>query len=177
MARIKTALLAAALVAVTALPARAQTAADVRRAQLSMLALQQRMILSMIDSMPDAQFRAKATPAQRDFAMQLFHTASALPFIMRITMGANFPGPMDSTAATANKAALRSFVNTTYNWASSVLRDQPDSIRTQEVNLFGNRMPRWQVWDELHQHSMWTLGQVVANFRALGRAPAPFMFF
>ena len=46
-----------------ALPLRAQTAADVRAKQLAMLANEQRMILSMIDSMPQQWFRDRATPA------------------------------------------------------------------------------------------------------------------
>lgn len=161
-----------------ALPLRAQTAADVRAKQLAMLQNEQRMIVAMIDSMPQQWFREKATPAQRDFAMQLFHAAAAFPFIVRVTMGATPPaGAMDSLAAVASKDALRGYVGTIYGWASGVLRDQADSTRLAMTNLFGNRMPRWQVWDELHQHTMWTLGQVVANFRAHGMAPASFMFF
>jgi hypothetical protein len=156
----------------------AQGPADIRAAQQAQLRQQQRMILSMIDSMPQQWFRDRATPQQRDFAMQLFHTAAAIPFLTGRTMGTQAPpGAMDSTAATASKDALRGYVNTIYNWASAVLRDQPDSVRTQTVNLFGNMIPRWQVWDELHTHSMWTLGQVVANFRAHNLRPAPFIFF
>jgi hypothetical protein len=34
------------------------------------------------------------------------------------------------------------------------------------VTFFGQmQIPRWQVWEEVHQHTMWTAGQVVANFR------------
>ena len=38
-------------------------------------------------------------------------------------------------------------------------------------------MPRWQLWDELNQHTIWTAGQVVANFRKNGMAPPSFLFF
>lgn len=166
------------LTAAAALPLAAQTPADIRAKQLAMLQQEQRMILSMIDSMPQQHFRGRATPSQRDFAMQLFHAAAAFPFIMGRVMGAQPPaGAMDSTAATASKDALRSYVNITYNWASAFLRDQTDAARLETVNLFGNMMPRWQVWDELHQHTMWTLGQVVANFRMNNLRPAPFLFF
>ena len=45
------------------------------------------------------------------------------------------------------------------------------------VSLFGTDMPRWQVWDELHEHTFWTAGQVIANFRKHGMAPPGFGFF
>jgi hypothetical protein len=38
-------------------------------------------------------------------------------------------------------------------------------------------MPAWQVWDEIHTHTVWTAGQVVANFRKHGMAPPSFTFF
>ena len=38
-------------------------------------------------------------------------------------------------------------------------------------------MPGWQVWDEIHTHTVWTAGQVVANFRKNGMAPPAFTFF
>lgn len=178
MRRTRSLVPAALLVAAVAVPLSAQTAADVRAKQLAMLQNEQRMILSMIDSMPQQWFRERATPAQRDFANQLFHAGASFPFLMGRTMGTTAPaGAMDSTAATATKESLRGYTNMIYNWASQVLRDQSDADRTQTVNLFGNMMPRWQVWDELHQHTIWTLGQVVANFRMHNLRPAPFMFF
>ena len=33
------------------------------------------------------------------------------------------------------------------------------------------------VWDELNQHTIWTAGQVVANFRAIGMPPPSFLYF
>ncbi|MBL8986748.1 MAG: hypothetical protein JNJ80_10795, partial [Gemmatimonadetes bacterium] len=58
-----------------------------------------------------------------------------------------------------------------------LLADQPDADRDVQVKFFGNFIPRWQVWDELNQHTMWTAGQVVANFRKNGMAPPAFLFF
>ncbi len=161
-----------------ALPLAAQTPADIRAKHQAMLQMEQRMILSFIDSMPQQWFRDRATPPQRDFAMQLFHAAVTYPLALSRFLGApSLPNAMDSTAATASKDALRGYVNTVYNWSVDFLRHQTDSARTAQVRLFGMPMPGWQVWDELHQHTMWTLGQVVANFRAHDLRPAPFIFF
>lgn len=169
---------AAMLVAAVVPAVRAQDAEAVRAAQVNMMNVERRMILGMIDAMPDQFFRERATPAQRDFAMQLYHATSAVPFVAR--MAAQVPAMTtmrDSVTATSSKDSLRAFVNATFDWAVSTIRAQTAADRLAEANLFGNRMPKWQVWDELHQHTMWTLGQTVANFRAHGMAPPSFMFF
>jgi hypothetical protein len=57
------------------------------------------------------------------------------------------------------------------------MRNQTAADRNMTTQLFGQSMPKWQVWDELHQHSFWTMGQVVANFRKNGMAPPGFGFF
>ena len=100
------------------------------------------------------------------------------PFALSRFLGAPaLPNATDSTAATASKDALRAYTTAAYGYATDFLRGQTDSARTAQVRLFGMPMPSWQVWDELHQHTMWTLGQVVANFRAHDLRPAPFIFF
>jgi hypothetical protein len=46
------------------------------------------------------------------------------------------------------------------------------------VSFFGQmEIPRWQIWDEVHQHTMWTAGQVVANFRKHDMPPPGYGFF
>ena len=47
-----------------------------------------------------------------------------------------------------------------------------------QVKFFGGKLvPKWQIWDEVNQHAMWTAGQIVANFRKNGMAPPSFLFF
>ena len=48
-----------------------------------------------------------------------------------------------------------------------------DPDRDVVVNFFGMQKPRWQIWDELHQHSFWTAGQVVANSTGLHLLESP----
>jgi hypothetical protein len=159
--------LAIALCAVlAAAPLAAQTPAEIRTAQTAMMNLERRMMLAMVDSMPMQYWRDKATPMQRDFAQQIHHTASAIPMILNRVAGA----PRATLPTDA-------YVNAVFDYAVGVLRDQTDADRAGVVNLFGTRVTRWQLWDELHQHSMWTLGQIVANFRKNNMAPPPFGFF
>jgi hypothetical protein len=147
-----------------------------REVQAKALELQRRMLLAMVDSMPERLYRDKATEAQRDFAQQIEHAAGAVVFIATRFIGAPAPTGRPDTASVRNtRAGLRQFVNWVYDWAGPTLRAQTD--RTKEVDLFGTKMPAWQVWDEIHQHTVWTAGQVVANFRKHGMAPPGFGFF
>lgn len=166
----------AALLTIAAAPARAQMPESYRAVQLRMLETQRNLIMRMIDSMPAQYFRDKATPAQRDFGQQLHHAASAFVFIIPRTEGVPAPQIAD-TANGFDKAGLRTYVGAVYDWASGVVRGQSAADREATTDLFGTQMPRWQVWDEMHQHTIWTLGQTVANFRNHGMPPAAFMFF
>ena len=172
-------LLTAAAALSIAVPAGAQDMpAAYRQVQLSALQLQRRTLLAMADSMPERLYRDKVTPIQRDFAQQIAHASGgAIPYIVSSFMGVPMPQLPDTAAAFNSRAGLRSYVNATYDWAESVLRNQTDADRNATVQFFGQPKPKWQIWDELHQHTFWTAGQVVANFRKNGMAPPGFGFF
>ena len=149
-----------------------------KQTQQQQLTNQRRMLLTMADSMPERLYRDKATPAQRDFAQQIHHVASSNVFILGRFAGAPAPTGLPDTAATFNtRAGLRAYINAVYDWEEGFLRSQTSASRAEMVNVFGTQMPRWKVWDELHQHAWWTGGQVVANFRKNGMAPPGFGFF
>lgn len=163
-------------------PALAQQAGDAmpesyRQVQLSALALQRRTLLAMVDSMPESLYRDKATPVQRDFAGQLAHAAGAVALLLPRFMGTAAPQLPDTAAAYNTRAGLRAYVNAAYDFAEATLRDQTTAQRAEVIQFFRTRIPRWQVWDEVHQHTFWTAGQVVANFRKHGMAPPGFGFF
>jgi hypothetical protein len=149
-----------------------------RDVQMKALQLQRRMLTSMADSMPEQLYPDKVTPIQRDFAHQLHHAAMAVAMIGSRIMGAPAAGLPDTTAGTfTTRAGLKQYINGVYDWAENALKAQTPAGRVESVSLFGNQMPRWQVWDELHMHTVWTAGQVVANFRNHGMAPPGFGFF
>jgi hypothetical protein len=149
-----------------------------RQVQLNALALQRKLLLAMVDSMPEQFYRDKVTPVQRDFAQQVEHAAGAVVYIVTDVMKpASSPAHADTAAYLNSRAGLRAFVNGSYDWAEGVMKGQTEADRGKTVALFGQPMPQWQVWDEIHQHTMWTAGQVVANFRKHGMAPPGFGFF
>lgn len=145
--------------------------------QAKMLQHQRAFLLKMADSMPERLYRSKATPEQRDFAQQIAHAATAVPFIAsNVLKGPKF-SPPDTAAGYKDRAGLRQLINASFDYGDALLKTQSDSARAVEVNLFGSKMPAWQVWDEIYAHTIWTAGQVVANFRENGMAPPAFTFF
>lgn len=160
-----------------AVAAGAQANATPREVQLKQLEHQRKVLLQMVDSMPERLYRDKATPAQRDFAGQIHHAASSAAGIARAMMNGPALSLPDTGAAFNTKAGLRNLVTASYDYAANLLRNQTEAARGESVNLFGSQMPRWQVWDEIFLHTVWTAGQVVANFRKHNMAPPAFSFF
>jgi hypothetical protein len=167
-----------------ALPATAQNRSgyqmpeQYKDVQVRQLEAQRRLLIAMVDSMPERLYRDKATPAQRDFAQQVYHAAGATYSLAgRFILEASPPTQPDTASILNSRQAMRDFLNHVYDWTSEQLRAQSAEARHSNVSFFGNNMPRWQAWDELHQHTIWTAGQIVANFRKHGMAPPGFSFF
>jgi hypothetical protein len=175
-------LLSALLALAVASPLRAQQAGGMpesyRQVQMNALRLQRRVLIAMADSMPERLYRDKVTPIQRDFAQQIAHAATSVPMVTSMTFHLATRPSMGDTAQYLNsRAGLKQMINSVYDWAENTLQNQSAADRAQTVNLFGTQMPGWQVWDEMHQHTFWTAGQIVANFRKNGMAPPGFGFF
>src|SRR5690349_9233435 len=172
-----------ALAAIAA-PLAAQNAdpmpASYRQVQLAALKEQRRLLLSFADSMPERLYRAKATPIQRSFAEQVQHAAGSAAFIAG-GYSRNTPARWsfaDTAAANGTRAGLKAFVNSAFDFTEAQLAAQTSAERAKIYDLFGaKQVPGWQVWDEINQHTMWTSGQIVANFRGNGMAPPAFGFF
>ena len=158
-------------------PAGARQTENSRDAQGRMIEYQRKVLLAMVDSMPERLYRDKATPAQRDFAQQIQHAAGVAGYIV----GAVLKGPKAPVGDTAmvlnSRAALRRYVSAVFDGAALHLGAQTATARAETMDLFGQKMPAWQVWDEIYTHTVWTAGQVVGNFRKNGMAPPEFTFF
>ena len=149
-----------------------------RETQLRMLQLQRSLLLAMADSMPESLYRDKVTPVQRDFAQQIHHAANAVVGITARYMGVRMPALPDTAAALNTRVGLRAYINAAFDFAEGVLRSQTSGSRADVVSFFGQmEIPRWQIWDEVHQHTMWTAGQVVGNFRKHDMPPPGYGFF
>jgi len=153
------------------------SAENSRDAQVRMLEYERKVLLAMVDSMPERLYRDKATPAQRDFAQQVHHAAGVAQYIVGNILKGPKTGPGDTAHVLNSRAALRRYVTGAFDNATAHLKAQTAAARGETVDLFGQKMPAWQVWDEIYTHTVWTAGQIVANFRKNGMAPPEFTFF
>ncbi len=171
-----TALLVAAscTLAPVALHAQAENPKD---NQLKMLAYQRKVLLAMADSMPERLYRDKATPTQRDFAQQMYHSANTVFYISSAVLKGPKATLPDTGIALNSKAGMKQFINGAFDYAEGVFKSENAAARAAQTDLFGNRMPTWQVWDEIYTHTVYMAGQVVGNFRKQGMAPPTFSFF
>ena len=149
-----------------------------KQMQQSALETQRHLLLAMADSMPENLYRQHATPIQRDFAQQVEHAAGSVSMVLNATLHTPMPARMDTAQYLNSRAGLKSFINAQYDAAEATLRGLSASDYNKTVNLFGMKtLPAWQVFDEIHEHTFWTAGQIVANFRNNGMAPPGFGFF
>ena len=153
--------------------------AEYRDIQIRAQETQRNLLLSMVDSMPERLYRLAAAPGQRDFAQQIHHAANADMYIVsRFMLGwDSLPFRPDTSAIFNSRAALHDFVSRAYDFSLQTLKSQNGDDRQTTIWYFGQKMPKWMIWDELNQHTIWTAGQIVANFRAQGMAPPPFLYF
>ena len=152
--------------------------AEYKAVQRQTLETHRQLLLSMADSMPEAFYRDNVTPIQRDFVQQIQHAAgSAYLLAAAFAIGERPPALPDTTTAFANRAGLRAYINAAYDSMDRMIDGQTEANRHEMIKFFGTEMPRWQVWDEITTHTVWTAGQIVANFRKHGMAPPAFQFF
>jgi len=126
--------------------------------------------------MPDSYRRVQLAMLETD-RRKIAHAAGSVPEIASYILLGPRPALPDTATSYATRAGLRAYINAAYDYGANLLRTQPAADREASVRFFGPTIPKWQVWDEIHQHTIWTLGQVVANFRAHGNPPPEFLFF
>ncbi len=158
-------------------PAKFAMAKEYRAVQQSALKAQRKLLVSFADSMPERLYRDRATDAQRSFSEQIHHIVSAAGFIANGFIVGKPYTDADTAKVLNSRAELKGYINAKYDALDQIISGQADADRDIQVKFFGTMMPRWQVWDEINQHAMWTVGQIVANFRKNGMAPPSFLFF
>jgi hypothetical protein len=151
---------------------------EYREIQLRAQETQGSLLLAMADSMPERWYREAAGDGQRDFARQIHHAANAdLYIVSRFIKGEELPETPDTAVTFNSRAGLKRFINAAYDYSTRALKDQTEADRAALVWYFGQKIPKWLVWDELNQHTLWTAGQIVANFRKHGMPPPPFLYY
>ncbi len=148
---------------------------DVQKRQLEW---QKNMLISMAEAMPEDLYSDKVTPEQRSFAEQLLHAAGFAPMVCGQFIAGTEPSLPDAETAGASRVAMVGYVTAAYDFCLEALAGQSDADRQTVIEFFGMMsIPKAETLDHVHLHTVWTLGQVVANFRKHGMAPPEFAFF
>ena len=151
--------------------------AEYRAVQLASIESQRAFLHAMADSMPESHYGTADNPGQRTFAGHVNHAAVAnAQAVDRFIEGPDYAAPNEA-AAVASRAALKAAVDSGFDYIRGLLEAQPEAARQAEMRFAGRVVPGWQFWDELNEHTYWTLGEIVGNFRSHGMAPPGFRFF
>jgi hypothetical protein len=115
----------------------------------------------------------------RSFADQIEHIA--LDNLILVGVGVKGltepPKLAEPTVYLKDKAALRSFVDRSYEFVIDAIREAPAEAFTQKASVFGVEMVRYRFSDTALEHSAWTLGQVVPYLRLKGVTPPDYRSF
>ena len=148
-----------------------------RDVQLATLESQRTFLHAMADSMPEHLYGDVDNPGQRSFAEHVYHAAVVnAQAVDRFLEGPDFASP-DPEVATASRSGLKDAIDASYAYMRARLEAQSPEERSAVMRFAGGEIPGWQLWDELNEHTFWTLGEVVGNFRHAGMAPPAFRFF
>jgi hypothetical protein len=165
-----------ALSVLTASSARAQVTTS---AIIQVVEVHKAAVLRYIDAAPDSMLGFRPTPGVRTYAQQIEHAAGGDAFLahLAITGSGKVPSLGDTAQYLHNKAALREYATKAMDHAIGMLRGVTEAQMKEEVNMFGNKVPRWRALMELLDHFPWTLGQTVPYLRLNGVTPPEYTPF
>ena len=139
---------------------------------------QRKNVLDYVNAAPDSMLRFRSTPGVRTYAQQIHHIASANAGILANVFGA---APMAASADTAklfnDKAALRDYVNASYDYAVKIVRDATPQQMMAEKQMFGMTRSGMRWVHGVMEHATWTLGQTVPYLRMNGVTPPSYLPF
>lgn len=174
-------LLGAGMTVIHTSPSQAQNGASMseahREIQHLTIRTQRDLLLRMIDSMPAPLLRRATHVGRRDFAQQVHHAAVSISDALGRILQIPPPTWQDTSVALASKDGLRLAVNVSFDFIDSVLTAQSIDVRQQRVPFAGREIYKWQLFDEINEHTLWTAGQLVGNFRDANLTPPQFKFF
>ena len=167
---VRTGLLALALVAATALSARAQSA-SLQGDLLKDWTAMKEQITKLADAMPEDKFAFKSTPAQRSFGEHVMHIAGANMMLIKALGAKAAPPAIDMKATT--KAGMLKALGESFDYGTAAIKEQTDTTMGATVQgppFMGASTRARIVWATLG-HTWDTYGQMVVYLRLNGIVP------
>lgn len=154
----------------TSMPSRAILLEDIERSRGN--------VLKYVDIAPDSVLNYRPMAGVRTFAEQIEHAAGANVFILSGAWKTQSAMPASDTAVYRhNKAALRQFVNQSYDAFANMVRASSDQQLMMDGAFMGNSKAGWRWIATALEHTTWTLGQTVPYLRANRVTPPQYLPF
>lgn len=135
-------------------------------------------VLDYVAAAPDSMMGFRSTPGVRTFAQQIHHIAQAQAGILANLFGAApMAGLMDTSKVFTDRAALRDYVNASYDYVAKLVREATPAQMMAEKQMFGMTRTGMQWVMGVEEHATWTLGQTVPYLRMNGVTPPPYLPF
>lgn len=131
-------------------------------------------VLAYIDAMPDSALGFRPTRGVRSFAEQFDHIVTTNLEVAAIALRGQKTAPAlgDTTVYLHDKAALRKYAESTYDYFLKAYREAKPAQLDRRVAIYGQPpQPAIRLAALAFEHSVWTLGQVVPYLRLNGVKP------
>lgn len=152
------------------MPSRAIMLEDVERSRQN--------VLKYVDVAPDSMLGYRTSPGVRTFAEQIEHAAGGNIFILSAAWKQKPPATDADTAKYLHdKAALKTFVNQSYDHFAKAVRDATQAQLVAQAEFAGNKKIGWRWISTGLEHATWTLGQTVPYLRANKVTPPQYLPF
>ena len=131
-------------------------------------------VLAFVDAVPPPLLHYRPTEGVRNYAEQIEHVAlDNIVIVATAVRGEARPPTLgDKTIYLHDRAALRDWVDRTFDYVIETLGALDTAALEERVSLFGEaEVTRRGALDVALEHGAWTLGQLVPYLRLNGIAP------
>jgi len=135
-------------------------------------------VMAYLAAMPDSAMTYRPTPGVRTFAEQIDHIVISNVEIAAIALLGEAKPPVlgDKTKFLQDKAALQAYAAASYDYVLSALQRATPEQWQRRTPMYGQPPELAARWLDLaHEHSAWTLGQVVPYLRLNGVTPPTYV--
>jgi uncharacterized damage-inducible protein DinB len=129
--------------------------------------------------MPADKYSFKAVDSIRSFAQQMLHLASGNAGLIHFATGvrAGFPMNLEKSPTAQNKDSVVYYVTKSFDIAIQGLKDFDPAKFGEEVDMRGEKVSRFALFEKAFEHQTHTLGQTTIYIRLVGiRPPAERLF-
>lgn len=129
--------------------------------------------LEYLEAMPADKYSFKAVDSIRSFAQQMLHLAAANAGLMHFATGvtAGFPMTLEKSPTAQNKDSVVYYVTKSFDIAIQDLKDFDPGKFGEEVDMRGQKISRFALFEKAFEHQTHTLGQTTIYIRLVGIRP------